>query len=291
MRAITGLTTYGLSLLAPYALVLAATAMVPSVSGCGAGATVEAPARIDTPETRYAKEGKRIEADPVAYLRDVYEHCDALEQYRLLFYRQERLGTLFPTLGPMEEIRATFRKDPFSVKFEWDDPRSSYCESVYVAGRSDNKLIVRERHGIFPFPPQVRIIDPSLPAKIGKARNPITNFGLAQVTRRILRLFDDPELVKVLTTGYRGLVDLEPMHRPAHHLRIEQLPFKGYRHTQRDFYIDAETLLPAGVDLWLKPGQLDARYRYTAVDAAVTLTDADFRLSKDHPESEENDEL
>jgi len=245
-----------------------------------------APKRIDTPHGRFAKEGQRIEADPVAYLRELYDRCDALRQYRLTFYRQERLGTLFKSLGAMEEIRAAFRKEPFSVKFDWDDPQGSYYESVYVEGRHDDKLVIRERKGVFPFPPQVRIIDPSLPVQIGKARNPITNFGLARVTRRTLLPFDDAALAKVMTIAYEGVVDLEPMHRPAHHLRIERPPTEGYAYTRQDFYIDAETLLPAGTDLFLKTGQLDARYRYTAIDTDVTLTDADFRLTRDHPDLE-----
>ena len=253
------------------------------ICGCAGPNAVRQEMRIDTPEARYTRDGERIKAGPVEYLRELKQRCDKLEQYRLTFYRQERLG-LIPTLGPVEEIHASFRKQPFSVKFEWHDEKMPYYESVYVAGHNNNKLLIRERHGLFVFPPQVRILNLDDPVKLGKAKNPVTAFGLAQVSARTLEPFDDPKLRGVMTIRYEGLVDLEPFHRPAHHLRIERPPMKGYRYTVQDFYIDAETKLPAGTDLWLKNGKLDARYRYTDLDANVTLTDADFTLSKDHPQ-------
>ncbi|HPD30167.1 MAG TPA: DUF1571 domain-containing protein [Phycisphaerae bacterium] len=232
---------------------------------------------------RYAAEGEQIKADPVAYLRRLYDRCDALEQYRLTFYRQERVGTVVQTLSPMEQIDALFRKTPFSVKFNWNAPDADYYESVYAEGQNGNKLVIRERNGIFPFPPQVRVIDPALPVKIGKARNAVTDFGLARVTKRTLLPFDDPALAKVMTIRYEGVVDLDPAFRPAHHLRIERPPTPGYAYTRQDFYIDAESLLPAGTDLWLKSGQLGARYRYVDIRTDVQLDDKDFRLTKDHP--------
>ncbi len=254
-----------------------------SMSGCGT-AVMQTAGATARPAGRFAAEGKRIEADPVAYLRELYRRCEALEQYRLTFYRQERVGSLVQTLTPMERMEALFRKKPFSVKFTWNAPDADYYETVYVEGQNDNKLLLRERKGIFPFPPQVRAIDPALPAKLGKARNAITDFGLARVSRRSLIPFEDPALAKVMTICYEGVVDLDPTGRPAHQLVIKRPPTPGYAYTRQDFYIDAETLLPAGTDLWLKSGDLGARYRYVDIRTDVQLTDSDFRLSKDHPD-------
>jgi len=257
-----------------------------ALGGCGGvRATVEE--RIETPQDHFAREGKRIAADPVAYLRELKRRCDAMEQYQLTFYRQERLGVV-PQLTDMETIRASFRKTPFSVKFEWDDEKMPFFESVYVAGQNEDKLLIRERHGLLFMPPQVRILDVDLPTKIGKAKNPITSFGLAQVASRSLDAFDDPKLAKIMSIKYGGLVDLEPMHHPSHHLIVERPPMEGYQYTRQDFYIDAETLLPAGTDLWLKDGTLDARYRYTDVKERTDFTDATFRLAKDHPKEKKS---
>jgi len=263
----------------------AALTLLLAVAGCGGKTEVKGPTRLTKTEARHVQEGRRIEADPVAYLRDLCARCEALPQYRVTFHRQERLGTLVRQLGRMEQIRAAYRKSPLSIKFEWDSPDADYYESVYVEGRDDSKLIVRERRGVFPFPAQVRVIDPALPVKVGRSRNPITDFGLGRIARRILTVLDAPDLAGRIKITYGGMVDLEPLHRPAHHLHIEQPAMPNYPHTKRDFYIDAETLLPAGTDLYLPDGDLDARYRYADIDTAVQLSDADFRLSKGHPKT------
>ena len=220
-----------------------------------------------------------INRDPVDYLRQLYARCEHFDQYRLKFYRQERLG-LIPTLGEMEEINASFRKRPFSVKFEWPDAKMPYYESVYVEGRNNNMMLIRERRGLLLAPPQVRIIDVDLPVKIGKARNPITVFGLANMVRRTLEPFEDPKLKKVMTITCAGVVDLDPTKRPAYHVCIKRPPAEGYRYTRQDLYVDVATGLPAGTDLWLRNGALDARYRYADVDPTVQLTDADFQISQ-----------
>lgn len=232
------------------------------------------------PERVAAKRSAEIDAinrDPVGYLRRLHERCDALTQYRLKFYRQERLG-LIPSLGEMEEIDASFRKEPFSVKFEWADPKMPYYESVYVAGQNNNKLLVRERRGMLFAPPQLRTVDVDLPVKLGMAKNPITAFGLANIAYRTLAPFEDEKLKKVMTVNCEGVVDLEPTGRPAYHLVIERPPTEGYRYTRQDFYVDVATGWPAGTNLWLKDGQLDARYRYAAVDTDVELSDQDFQV-------------
>lgn len=261
---------------------------MPLISGCGGND--RKPTRINSASPHQQTYGERLQADPVGELNTLLDRCEKFGQYRMTFYRQERLGSIVKALRPTETIRATFRAEPYSVRFEWLDKDSSYYESVYVEGLYDNKLLVRERKGIFPFPPQVRQIDVDLPAKLGQSINPITSFGLAQTTRRIAQLFDEVDLAGALTIRYEGIVDLEPMHRPAHCLRITQTPVEGWHHTLREFYIDAETRLPAGVDLWLDEKTLEARYRYADIDPDVSLSDTDFRLSKDHPTTQETKE-
>jgi len=259
-------------------------------TGCVIGMIGDEPIRIGTPEAPFVQEGKRIKADPVAYLRDLRDRCERMDSYQLTFYRQERLGLLVRELKPMEEIRARFRRDPFSVKFEWDSPNSEYVESVYVAGDNNEKLMVRQRKGLLGFPPQILKVSVADPVIWGKAKNAITDFGLARVTQRTLLPFEDPKLAGAMTITYEGLVRLDPTHRPAHYLRIERPPMKGFAYTRQDFYVDAETLLPTGTDLWLPSGELDARYRYANVDADATFDDVAFQLSKAPAVTHANDQ-
>lgn len=269
-------------------LTLAGSLSALALIGCGQPQTqrpaAQAPKQIESPEDRHAAQGEKIAADPVAFLREVAQRTVKLEQYRLKFYRQERLG--FPAqLGQAEEIDALFRQKPFSVKFTWDSEDAQLYESTYVRGQNNDQLILRERKGAFPFvPPTVRVMDIMFPVKIGKSKNPVTDFGLQRIMERSLLPFDDPQVAKVMTIAYQGVVNLEPMNRPTYHVRIDRPKTPGLRYTHQDLYFDVETLLPAGTDLYLPGDVLDARYRYTDVQTDVQLTDADFRLSKDHPE-------
>jgi hypothetical protein len=261
-----------------------ASAALACIIGCAPQPTGGRIQTAGNPEQPLTPEGKRIKADPIGYLRSLSERCDALDQYSLTFYRQERVGSVVQKLSPMEQVDALFRKKPFSVKFTWKSPDPVYYESLYVEGQNDSKLILRERKGMFPFPPQVRAIDPALPGKLGMARNPITDFGLARAVRRTLVAFDDPALAGVMSIRYEGLVNLEPTNRPAHWLHVERPPMPGYAYTQQDFYVDEQSQLPAGTDLWLKSGDLGARYRYADINPNVRLSDKDFRLSQGHPD-------
>lgn len=232
-------------------------------------------------------EGRRIEADPVGYLREVKARCDALREYRCRFFRQERIG-LVPKLTPLEEMRVSFRAEPLAVKFEWIDPErydGYYYESVYAAGENEDMLVVRERRGVFPLPPMVRKVPPTLAVKVGRAKSPVTDFGMARMVERTLEPIDDPAIAADVTIRYEGVVMLDLIERPAHHLRIERPATDGWIHDHQDLYIDAATGLPAGTDLWLPGDRLDARYRYTEVETDVRFEDADFRLDEGHPTS------
>lgn len=236
------------------------------------------PATTTAPVDAFAE---RLQSDPVAALHEVLDRAEALDQYRLTFYRQERLGG---RLHPQECIRTLFRREPFSVKFIWDDPGADYYESFYVAGQNDNKLVVRERRGALPFlPPTIRKVNPETAVQFARACHPVTSFGLANLVRRTLAPLEDPQARPHITIRYQGLVHIEPLADPVHHLRIERPPTPGVAYIAQDFYIDPRTHLPAGADLYQPGGDLAASYRYTEIEANVRLTDADFQLSKSQP--------
>ncbi|NLX15047.1 MAG: DUF1571 domain-containing protein [Phycisphaerales bacterium] len=263
----------------PSMLLVLLSAPVWLTTGCAAPVKAAKPILLKEVEPRYQKEARSIQADPVGYLKKLEERCATLPQYQLVFYRQEKLGQL----QPMEKMNAKFRRDPFSVKFEWDDPNANYAESVYVHGENDGKLLVRERKGVLFLPPAVRVVAPDFSVKIGKSKNPITNFGLANMVRSSLGPITDPDIADQIVFNYRGVVELDPTGSPAHYLEVLRPVTKHWIHARQDVYIDADTLLPAGVDLWNKDESLDARYRYARIDTEPFLTDADFRLSQGHP--------
>ncbi len=231
-------------------------------------------------------EAQRIEQDAEAYIRGKLEECKQFEKYTCRFFRQERLG-MIPKLMSLEEMHVDYRRDPFAVKFEWIEPDrydGQYFESVYVDGENDDKIVVRERKGLFPFKPQVRQVPIDLPVKVGRAKRPVTDFGMASMLIRTLEPIEDPLLRDDIRFEYKGIVQDEIIGRDLHHLAIHR-PIRGdWVHKRQDLFFDAETTLPAGTDLWLASDDLDGRYRYTEVDLDTMFDDKTFRLDQDHPE-------
>src|SRR4029078_1628753 len=113
-----------------------------------------------------------------------------------------RHGMIRPKLGDLEEIHAKFRKEPFSVTFEWPSPDADYYDTIYIEGQNNNKQVVRERHGMLGLPPQTRIVNVMDPVTFGKSKSPITDFGLAQAMNATLASFHDPELQKAVSIHF-----------------------------------------------------------------------------------------
>lgn len=228
-----------------------------------------------------------IRRDPLFFLRQVKTNCDAIPRYRMMFYRQERLG-LFGSLTRMEKIAVQFRAEPFSVKFTWPDADSDYRESIYVVGANDGKLIVRERRGWLGLPPTTRRIDPMEAVKWGGSKRPITDFGLSRMMERTLATIDEPPLGEPARIRYAGIDELEPTGTMAHHFVILRATTKASPCPRQDLWIDVETVLPAGSSLVLPDGKIDALYLYADVQADDSLSDEDFQLSVDQAEAKDD---
>ncbi len=232
----------------------------------------------------YGTTARQIASDPIAFLRQVKQRCDAIPKYRLTFYRQERLGVL-QTLGRIEKIGVTFRADPFAVRFVWEDPSSPFVESLYVAGENDDKLLVRERRGFLGLPPTTYSLDPTSPVKLGQAKRPITDFGLSKLMARTTGTIDSPPGGVPARIEYRGLTRIEQTRQEAHHLVIWRAVAPGHPHPRQDLWVDAQTQLPAGTALYLADGRMDGLYLYADVRPDDSISDKDFRITPLQPTS------
>ncbi len=252
-------------------------ALVAALAGCAAPETAVpmemAPAT--QPRSR-PSDAEALRRDPMAYLRDVGRRCAALGQYTLTFTREERRGLgIFKTMHAPERIACRFRRDPFSVYMKWLDPDVKYGESVYVAGREDDKVRFVPRHGLFGLPPTITRVALQTPVRWGEARYPLSDFGLGRMMERTLATLDRAAgRVKI---SYLGLVRVPRRARWAHGLRFDFEP--GVVATPlRELYIDPQTRLPVCTRLFRPSGALEAAYWWEDVDVAVCLSDDDFLL-------------
>ncbi len=220
---------------------------------------------------------ERMRADPVAYLRTVAGKASGIQQYRVTFYRQERLGVV-PTLRKMEKIAASFRAEPFSVYFKWEDADSEYDQAAFILGQDDDKVVLLPRKGLLGGPGTPGKFDPQAGVTFGKARNPITDFGVGRMMERTLKRIDAAK-ADGGTVEYRGVQETGQSKRPAHQFAMTFPKSDPYPNKSMDLFIDTQTELPLGVYMRLPNGKLDAMYLYENLDTGVSLTAADFEIA------------
>src|SRR5262249_40365988 len=112
-----------------------------------------------------------------------------------------------------------------------------------------------------------------------KARNPITDFGLARMVERTLKRLAHAETLGGAKLEYVGVEPAGKSNRPAHRFSMHFPPADPFPNKDMDFYVDVETGLPSGVYMRLPNGKLDAMYLYEDVDTKVALSDADFEIN------------
>ena len=225
-----------------------------------------------------------VRRDPLAYLERVAEKCASLEQYTLMFTRQERRGLFFKMLREPERIACKFRREPFSVYMRWLDPEIKYGETTYVEGQQDNKVRFVPRHGLFGLPPRVTCIEPQTAVIWGEALYPITDFGLERLMARTLRNVKNAGGDLVIT--YEGLTQIGGIDRPVHYIRLA-FPPSQFRVPIQELYIDIETDLPVCTRVVHATGELERAYVWADVDPNVTLTDDDFMLEAERDPSDD----
>lgn len=250
-------------------------------TGCGQPPIVrQEGARLDG----YEQAMQRIQADPLAFLKESLAEARKLDRFTTDFCRQERLGVL-QQLKPIEHIRAEYRREPLSIRFTWMDKDSEFRQCAYVAGENDDKVLLLPRVGAFGLPATVQKYPPTWAVLFGKSKFPMTDFG----PRRLMEKTID-RIVKAEAFGKVRIAVQEPtlmgQHKePCFHLEIRYPKGDPFTTKLQDLYVHAETRLPVATFLWL-PGKeertsetLDAMYQYTGLTADAGLSDSDFRIT------------
>lgn len=215
--------------------------------------------------------------DPLAFLQAAERRTAALRQYRCRLVRQERLG-LFRQLQPAEELTAAFRAEPLAVKFDWIDPKSDFAQAAYLAGRHDDKVLMLPRRGLFGLKPMTARFDPADAVTFGKARNPITDFGVHRMLARTLRrIAESPRYGGCkLRFVARAIVE----GRAVECVEIQYPAGDPWPNKRQELFFSTEDGMPLGTALWLADGRLDARYLYLDLrDLSEPLTDTAFEIA------------
>ncbi len=253
-------------------LVLAAMFCIQCVQPAGpSGNTLIAESEKDI---RSPGEVKRLEklarSDHVALLRLALEHYRRrVRAYTCTFIKQERING---KLKPEQWIKVKFMEKPFSVSMHWVKNVQTGDRALYVAGKYNGQMLIRLAGVLRLFGTVTR--DPASPQVMANTLRPITMFGFRRSLENLLKVYEPAVKAGDAVCRFAGRKNLAGREV----LVLERVlpPKEGYPARKTTVYLDAEWLVPLGVEGYDWDGQLTCRYLYKDVDFAAALTEKDF---------------
>jgi hypothetical protein len=228
------------------------------------------------------------------YAMRAYHYArDNVRDYTCLIIKRERIEG---DLRDAEYIKARVRTEhvgpgqvaqPYSVFLSFVAPaRAKGRKVLYVAGRNDNQMLVRNGGRHFNF---VTVkIDPNSEAAMKETLVPITKVGFASVTESLIGLIQhdmerDPAATNTRVKFYRRSKVNDRICTRISVVHPQADPGLGF--AEANVYVDDELHVPIRVEAltWPRrsgePKPLMFEYTYTDLRLNVGLTDADFRPS------------
>jgi hypothetical protein len=188
---------------------------------------------------------------------------------------------------PQEELLFKFRKQPWSVYFQWVGKEGHGREAVYVKGQYEDKIQLRLAAGDIPLMPAGKrwSVAPDSAMATARSRHSITEAGLGSLVERFGRLVDgidrrDPRLG---TLTYRGPQTCPEFPAPLE--GVEQVIPPGAdaampQGGRRLWCFSPDNHLPVLVRTFDARNNPVEYYCYDSVQYPVALTDDDFNPDK-----------
>jgi hypothetical protein len=180
----------------------------------------------------------------------------------------------------MQTLEMKVRQRPFAIYLKFLKPTCGK-EVVYAEGRYDNKLIAHNGDWTRRLIPRLAV-PPTDPLAMANNRHPITEAGLANLTRTLIHFrqldLDDPEAETVLdrTVDKQGRRWLRSTHVHPH--RVPNRPF-----ARVEVLYHPDSMLPLRIRSydWDEAGltnrcRLAESYSYDEIRLEAPLSDADF---------------
>lgn len=229
---------------------------------------------------------KSVKKDqPGLSLRDVIKYAEPsraalqdVEDYTAVFSKTELVkGKLIK-----QEMDMKFRKKPFSVFFKYRKGPEAGRIAIYVDGKFDNKLVVKEANGLGVLAGRMylKLDDRKV---MSENRYPVTSVGISNVLETSLNVWDRECRVDSAEIDVKFFPGAKLQDIPCEVVQItyqKELPDLKY-HLVR-VYFDKESKLPVGAERYGWPRKagdkppLLEEYKYTNVKINQRLTDSDF---------------
>ncbi len=241
------------------------------------GPAIKPKAPLCWPETRM--EGEPAKQLLLEITQAAQTRISSSPGYKAVFYKQERIRD---KLLPEQKMELKIRNSPFAIYLRFLDPPSERGkEVVYADGKHENKLIGHYGGLSRRLLPRIAVA-PNNPVALADSRHPVTEAGLANLIKQLLRF----RKLDLGNSDAGTILDwqVEPDG--------SRLPKSIHSHARRDgvrpfckveIIYDPKTWLPIRIDGYDWPAEGDPggpklaeRYRYEDLHLDVEFEDLDF---------------
>lgn len=207
--------------------------------------------------------------------RQSLERLQQINDYEATFIKRELINGKLTS----QRTHLRLREEPFSVYMKFEEPAPGR-EVLFVQGRHQNQLLVREASGLASLAGTVSLAIDS-PAVMAENRHPITNLGLRNLMKLLIERWEMQSKygeteVQFYPQAKLGNVDCEVIES-SHPQPRRQFPFKMTR-----LFIEKKSRLPIRIENYGFPARegekppLVEEYTYTNIRLNIGLADRDF---------------
>lgn len=236
-------------------------------------------AQVGTKTTSETTSADLTEALSLA--KTAQEKLHAMPGYRCLYLRDE----LIDNEMQKNYLKLTIHHEPFSVLMEWIEPKlKNGRRAIYVAGKNDNKMIVKQ---LF----VKKTLEPQESITLKESRHTILEAGLRNMVDRFVKSWEEESKLNETKTVYSDatidVVVTGKKHSYQCRCITTQHPVETrnkYQFYRSSLYIDKATGLPVrmqGYD-WPTPtapeGRLAEEYTYIEVAPVTNHNPKEFQL-------------
>ena len=241
------------------------------VLGVSAGVHGDAVKDAGGPLPSQADMEKLARTNPVAFLENcLRKHAREVKGYTLKLHKQENIGG---RINPAEVIDVSFRDQPHSVLFIWQDGARLAERVLYVAGENGGMMLARPKGAV------ARLVAGDVAKREvngddakQSGRYTLAQFGFRKAEERTLQAWRKAQEEQTLNVEYLGLKKVpEVGDRTCFVMRrINKTPDPdGVKETT--FYVDAENWLQTGAVSKDETGLLVGSYFFRDVKLNPTF--------------------
>lgn len=233
----------------------------------------------DVPESLLDRIEELAKTDQIALLEMCLENSRQYRDYTVTFVKQERING---RMLPKQVVKASFRREPFSVAMAWQTHDDAGVEltvpkgdrALFIEGQYNDHIVIRPSGEILQALVGSVTRDP-LDAEVMRSNlRPITGFGFERSLQNLIDTYRQAQDAGDLQFSFLGYADVTGRST----IVLERLlpPTSDYPAAKTRIFIDLESLVPVLVEGYDWDGEKFCYYLFNDIQFNMDLPDEAF---------------